>query len=286
MTYIDKLINQIEELEPQVDTMFDKSAILYTDPNENYNGGFYLVGFDFHHWTKKDEKGQILCKEAYDNFYQNFELLLTKATPDIEKKINEANLEVKNLIEQNRAPTSIESGKAVLRKNTTIIKEYLELLRREENGLIIVPDTNALIQYPDPSEYQKVANTTDFTMVILPTVLSELDKLKLTHRNEDFRKKVKSVIKRLKGYRKQGNILKGVTVNKSILLKMVATEPDFSHTLNWLDSRNNDDRIIANALELQTKNPSQRLIFVSSDINFQNKAQLANLEVFDPDDFE
>ena len=99
-------------------------------------------------------------------------------------------------------------------------------------------------------------------------------------------KKVKSVISRLKGYRKQGNILDGVTVEKTITLKMVATEPDFSNTLNWLDSNNNDDRIIANALELQINRPSDNVIFVSSDINFQNKAELANLTIFDTDELE
>ncbi len=43
--------------------------------------------------------------------------------------------------------------------------------------------------------------------------------LKRLTRNDDFRKKVTSVIKRLKGYRNQGNVLEGVTVNKSITVK-------------------------------------------------------------------
>lgn len=159
-------------------------------------------------------------------------------------------------------------------------------MRKEDSDILIIPDTNSIIQYPDPLTYEKIGNTKSFNIVILPTVLSELDKLKINHRNEDCRKKVKSVIKRLKGYRKQGNILEGVIVHKTITLKMIATEPDFRITLNWLDPTNNDDRIISNGLELQTKYPSNRLIFVSSDINFQNKAEMANLEIFDPDDFD
>ena len=55
---------------------------------------------------------------------------------------------------------------------------------------------------------------------------------------------------------------------------------------NWLDPNNNDDRIIANALELQINKPSDNVIFVSADINFQNKAELANLTIYDTDDLE
>lgn len=285
MTYIDKLKNQLIIIEPMVDEMLNNSSIFYNNPNEDSNG-FYFVGIDFNHWLKKDEKGQIQCKESYDKFYQNFQLLLEKATPDIKEKIVKANLEIRNLIEQDHAPVSIEKGKTFLRENTKILNDFLELLRKDECEILIVPDTNALIQYPDPLKYETIAKSKKFSLIILPTVLSELDKLKINHRNEDFRKKVNSVIKRLKGYRKQGDILQGVIVNKTITLKMIATEPNFSNTLIWLDSNNNDDRIIANGLELQTKNASRRLIFVSSDINFQNKAEMANLEIFDPDDFE
>ena len=67
---------------------------------------------------------------------------------------------------------------------------------------------------------------------------------------------------------------------------MIATEPNFNKTLGWIDSENNDDRIIANALELQINNPSDNLILVTTDINLQNKAQMANLTVYDIDELE
>lgn len=283
MTYIDKLRNQLIDVELIVDEMLDNSTIFYQN---DYPDNFVVVGVDFNHWSKKDEKGQIKSKEAYDNFYENFGMLLNKATPEIKEKVVKANLEIRNLIEQNRAPTSIDQGKISLRKNTQIIKDFLELLRQKDGQILIIPDTNAIIKYPDPLTYKDIEGSTYFNLIILPTVLSELDKLKINHRDENFRKKVKSIIKRLKGYRKQGNVLEGVIVNKTITLRMIATEPDFKNTLKWLDPANNDDRIIANGLELQTKHPSSRLIFVSSDINFQNKAEMANLEIFDPDDFE
>jgi len=113
--------------------------------------------------------------------------------------------------------------------------------------------------------------------------LSELDELKIKSSNPDFQKKVKSVITRLKGYRQQGNLIDGVTVEKSIKLKMVASEPNFDKTLSWLDRENNDDRIIASALEIQRDNPSSAVCLVTSDINLQNKTEMARLSYIDLD---
>ena len=115
------------------------------------------------------------------------------------------------------------------------------------------------------------------------SILSELDELKIKSSNQEFQKKVKSVIKRLKGYRNQGNLIKGVTVEKSITLKMIASEPNFNKTLSWLVSENNDDRIIASALEIQRNNPSSAVCIVTSDINLQNKTEMASLCYFDVD---
>lgn len=286
MTYIEKLVNQIEKIEPIVDLMYDNSSIYYYNDYTPRNSRIVVIGGSGYRFSKRDEKNQIKAREAYKLFYQNFKLLTRKATPKILTQINNADKKISNIIEQRSVPSSIKNGKINFREQTKVFKDYLFLLKEANESIIIVPDTNSLIQFPNPKSYSKIANSTLFQFIILPTVLSELDKLKINHRNEDFRKKVKSVINRLKGYRKQGNVLDGVIVEKTITLKMIAIEPDFGNTLNWLDPKNNDDRIIASALELQINNPSDKIIFISSDINFQNKAQLANLTIFDTDDLE
>jgi predicted ribonuclease YlaK len=58
---------------------------------------------------------------------------------------------------------------------------------------------------------------------------------------------------------------------------MIATEPNFDNTLEWLHSENVDDQIIASVLEIQKENPSSAVIITTSDINLQNKAEMANL---------
>ena len=135
---------------------------------------------------------------------------------------------------------------------------------------------------PDVSQYCKFIGQEEFTVIIVPTVIQELDDLKIKSRDIDFKNKVKSVIRRLKGWRQQGSMLKGVTVNKKITIKMVATEPKFNKTLQWLDSSNNDDRIIASILELQSTNPSSKVVLVTADLNLQNKAELAKLPIVEP----
>ena len=285
LSYIEILKKQIDDIEPIINEMLDNSSIYYHDINRR-DSGLVVIGFHPYYWGDKDEKNQIKAKDEYLKFYQNFELLLEKAHPNTLKKIQKSNKNILNLIEQIKAPSSIESAKGLFGNETKTFIDFIELLNGDEKRTVIVPDTNTIIQHPEPSNYKSISFTPKFDFVILPTILSELDKHKITHRNEDFRKKVKSVIKRLKGYRNQGNVLDGVIVDKNITVKMIATEPNFNKTLSWIDSKNNDDRIIANVLELQITNPSDSVIFVTSDINLQNKAQLANLTVFDSDELE
>nr|WP_319401798.1 PIN domain-containing protein [uncultured Carboxylicivirga sp.] len=283
-SYIKKLLTQIEKIELLVDEMLDNSSIYYHDYNQG--SSVILIGASPYHWGDKDEKTQLVIKEIYLKFIDNFELLLENANPKTKNEIERSKNNILNLIEQRRAPSSIENGKEQCRSYFKVFKDYLHLYKEDIVKTVIVPDTNSLIQYPEPISYKSISPTSKFDFVILPTVLSELDKHKMVHRNEDFRKKVTSVIKRLKGYRNQGDVLSGVRVNKTITLKMVATEPDFEKTLNWLDFKNNDDRIIANVLELQISNPNDNIVFITSDINLQNKAQLANLNSFDTDELE
>ena len=285
LSYIERLEKKLLDMEPIIDKMMDNSSIYYSDPNAG-NSGVFFIGASVYHWRTKDEKNQILAKEHYRKFYENFELLFENAHPNTLKKIQKSDKRIINLIEQNKAPSSIESGKTLFRNETKVFRDFLGLLTSEIKKNIIVPDTNSIIQVPNPSSYKSISSSKEFDFVILPTVLSELDKHKTTHRNDDFRKKVTSVVKRLKGYRKQGNVLEGVTVDKTITVKMIATEPNFNKTLGWIDSENNDDRIIANALELQINCPSDNVVLVTSDINLQNKAQMANLTVFDTDDLD
>lgn len=208
--------------------------------------------------------------------------MFTENSPESSKrKIDETDKFVISWIEKQSdwgIPTTITEAKERFENKIQFFYDTLSIYSSTaKKEIILVPDTNALIQEPDPKTYKQLTGTDDLVIVFLPTVLSELDELKMKSSNPDFQKKVKSVITRLKGYRRQGDIMDGVIVEKSIKLRMVASEPNFERTLSWLDRNNNDDRIVASALEIQRDNPSSAVCLLTSDINLQNKAEMARL---------
>ncbi len=143
---------------------------------------------------------------------------------------------------------------------------------------VLIPDTNAIADNPDPTQYRAITGDDSFIFLLLPTVLGELDQLKNNHRNPDFREKVNKAITRIKGWRHQGHLPSGVTVDGTITVKAVAKEPDMSATLTWLDKENRDDRIIASVLDIQSSYPNAQVVLITGDINLSNKADLARIE--------
>jgi predicted ribonuclease YlaK len=140
---------------------------------------------------------------------------------------------------------------------------------------VVVPDTNALLKSADPSHYRGTIDSDAFRFVIVPTVLSELDGLKRTRASQPLGEKAEKVIRVIKGFRKQGSMLEGVTVAKTIKVLMIATEPRMSGLPSWLDSDNHDDRIIGSVLEIQYRELSSTVVLVTDDMNLQNKAEMA-----------
>ncbi len=284
--YINRLQDELQLIEKQMLELLDASTIL-----------LYIAGpsravciiVPPHYWGDTDEKQKLLqiqLLKTYSTWSEHFCLLFCEATKEIDQKIKNTHKFIESWIEKKSTwdvPPTIQEAKLKFQEK---IQTYYELIRlidtSKEDKWILIPDTNALIFAPDVSQYHKVAGVVEYTIIIFPTVTQELDGLKVNHRDAQFRDKVKSVIRRLKGLRQQGNLLKGVTVNKTITVRMEAKEPNFKHTLGWLDPSNNDDRIIANALELQRTCPSDKVVLVTGDINLQNKAELAKLPCAEP----
>jgi len=117
----------------------------------------------------------------------------------------------------------------------------------------------------------------------LPAVLSELDELKINHRNEAVREKTKSLINKFKEYRRRGRLSDGVVlVNDVSTIMSLAIEPDFNNTLPWLSPDNNDDRLLCAIVEVMRSHPRSLVIIITADINLQNKAEFARLPFVEP----
>jgi rRNA-processing protein FCF1 len=188
--------------------------------------------------------------------------------------------EIRRAVEQN--------GRTFWKTNDEAVKSFRELVNQlittlqdyyvsSSDVAIAIPDTNAFLGKLD-IEHWKFKDVNHFTIILTPTVLSELDKLKNNHSNQSVRDKAKDVIRRIKEYRRRGNLNEGVVIVKGcISLKSIASEPKLSRSLSWLDPNNADDRFLSTTLEIIRSNLGSIVFIVTSDINLHNKAEMAGI---------
>lgn len=187
---------------------------------------------------------------------------------------------IRDSVEQER-PTWWKSQGEAVDGFRSLIEEIINTLENYCNGstgeALVIADTNALIHNPDIESWH-FEEVERFTIVLTPTVLSELDKHKINHRNPQVREKASSVIRRIKEYRRRGSLHDGVVVVKGrVALRSIANEPSMAQSLSWLDSANADDRFLASAIDVMRADLGTRAFIVTSDINLQNKAEMAGL---------
>ena len=251
---------------------------------ERFGAGIAIIAPEYYWDELSDEQlnAQLAIKRDYEEWYEVFRSIFANATVNLNKRTKEADKSFRKWVEL-RSNWSLQpdpkSNEKELRDDANLFMDLLAVI--EAGGTmaqVLIPDTNAIADNPDPTQYRAISENDRFTFLLLPTVLAELDSLKNTHRNPAFREKVNKAITRIKGWRRQGQLLNGVTVDKTITVRAVAKEPDMSNTLSWLDKENRDDRIIASVLEVQSSYPNAEVVLISGDINLSNKADLARIE--------
>jgi rRNA-processing protein FCF1 len=275
---VSHLRDELTLIEQQMMELLEISTV------ETYSVGIYPPW----HWGDTDERHeriQMLLKPKYSSWFEKYNLLFSNVPEDRKWRIESTNKYMLGLIDRHSSSvdSTIQNTKSEFQKRLKECHQLLATIDDPQNTeLVVVPDTNVLIGEPDVSKYAKVLGQTKYTVVIMPTVAAELDRLKVQHRDPAFRNKVDGVIRRLKGLRQQGSVLTGVTVNKTVTVRMIAAEPNFKNTLSWLDPNNNDDRVLASVLEVQRTYPSATVILLTSDINMQNKAEMAGMPSLEP----
>jgi len=284
-TFIENLTTELNLIRDKMFELLDNSRIYVS--RRGHDSRVVVVAPQYY-WENPNEieqKIQTEIKKIYNPWIETFKLLIENSPSKSKKEIDRIDKFINDWIEKKQdwgIPSTIPDAKKKFEKELKLFYDTLALYSSTgDKQTILIPDTNAIISQPEPKSYKSIVGIENITIVFLPTVLSELDELKIKSSNPEFQKKVKSVITRLKGYRQQGNMLNGITVEKSICLKMIAAEPNFGTMLTWLDKDNNDDRIIASAIEIQRDNPSSTVCIITGDINLQNKAEMAKLSYFD-----
>jgi rRNA-processing protein FCF1 len=151
----------------------------------------------------------------------------------------------------------------------------------ETPRLILVPDTNALLQDPEIEDWEVGSSRCEF--LIVSQVQAELD----AHKNKDRKTadKAAKLIRKFKEYSRRGDTLEGVALAGQRNFREIPVKPDMALAPDWLDASEADDRILAAALEIASKAPSSTVVLVTRDRGLQNKARSAGLPAVDVDDF-
>src|SRR5262249_4002166 len=142
----------------------------------------------------------------------------------------------------------------------------------QSEELLLVPDTSALYRNPALEEW---ATDQRATLVLVPQVVRELDRHKVDHPNPDVRKKAESVIRRFEELANRGDTFAGVKLAGKLSFREVALDPDPNSI--GLHRENDDDRLLASALDLKWGTPAGRVLLVTADKNMRNKARFLDL---------
>ena len=284
-TITKKLCNNLDSIVEDLASLLNEVSIHRTG-ELNIPGVTVIAFIPDYHWdepTPQQRNSQILLKRRYDQFCEMLRLILGKAPKDLLNKLDDVEDKFRIWLElkQNWALTlNRASNLAKFKEDVKEIRDILDIVNSSPTtATIIIPDTNSLLESPDPIRYREILKKNEFIFMILPTVLGELDSLKMRHNNPAVREKAIKAIDRIKGWRNQGNVRDGIIVDKTIIVKVNYNEPDMKLTLSWLDENTKDDRIIASVLSVQSDYPVSEIVFFTKDINLQIKADAAYINV-------
>lgn len=293
------LAEMIAEIKTVLRPLLETHSSIHHQPTEVWGGevqrgpfgrrrtpGFVAVGYSA--WKPLSQEG-TRAQSAALNRYQEFAalaiVLLSGQPQKVQAAFKESDRVVMGAIQQVGLPAG-STTQEILRDVHRALDRELSLIAALYDGssteTIVVPDTNALLYNPHIEDWT-FDDLPRFTIVLLPTVLAELDSLKVSHRNEQLRDKSEGLITRIKGYRTRGRLNDGVPLRKGVsTLQSWATEPSMDATLPWLVRDNADDRLLANFLEIMRHFPHSIVVLVTRDINLQNKAEFARVPFCDP----
>jgi PIN domain len=272
-----------------IEGMLTHSSIQRWNTGHRERGAYNVMtgGLDYK-WLPMGLEGRQLQSKALEEYRRFLAIVsaLLKEQPDQSlKTFDQSRQRITAIIEQNTHTAFRSPSEAAIIARTELQSQVglLSSLYDASSGqTVYVPDTNALIFNPQLEDW-RFQDSRNFVIALIPTVLQELDELKVLHRNEVVRDKAEKLITRIKGYRTRGSLTVGVVLvrNVSQIIAM-AVEPDMASSLPWLDPQNKDDRILASTLEVMRQRPRSAVVIVTRDINLQNKAEFARIPSIEP----
>lgn len=261
----------------------DHSQLKYMDFEST---GFFSISGDYA-FEDLDQDGLALqhkLMRSAQKLWKAYEISVSEASDSIQNESADQSDFVMQMLVQDSI-THLSSTKKIveaLEKARTSLKKILQIvLPSSEDPPVLVPDTNALYFKTDLETWE-IDGFSTFELVLTPSVLSDLDRHKIEHRVPEVRDKAKTWITKIKEYRRRGRLSEGVAVVRGkIQLRTIAAEPNFANLYSSLDPNNDDDRLIAETLELTLAEGGRIIALLTGDINLQNKCELYKIPFLD-----
>jgi hypothetical protein len=283
---IELLEEQLAAVQAILDQLLEHLQIQYHDINAG--GGVLFLGWNPDRWAEPKDGAQRYvgkARRAWETLRELSAQAVRTSAPERAQALEEADELLRRIIEQDDrygAPGS--TIEEVRTRVESSLHELFELLKglpsaHEDGGKLLVPDTNALLFKPDLTRWQPPGR--DWTIVLVPQVLRELDSLKL---RKDVGDKAASIIRRVKDLGRRGDTFDGVPIVGSLRLREVAIDADMTDTLPWLRAGHGDDELLASVLELRCRDLNAVVALATRDRNLQNKARLARCPYLDVED--
>ena len=274
-TTTERLREQGQELIEGVAALFGENYQL-RDINKGDGTVITMTPYYFNKLTLDQTRLQSKLLDTCRHFFELISALTKRQPEQVKRSLMKHERTVRAVIGTNRVSyrTSDEAVNGVRTAVARTLDELANLYDPTEGEVMLLPDTNALIASPALQDW-RFRVFPKFNILLVPTVLSELDAHSYGHRNEDVRRKARKVIRQVKEYRRRGSLADGVDlVAGSTRLFATAVEPRVSDALPWLDATSMDDRILASLVEAVRTHPRSVVALVTGDINLQNKGRL------------
>jgi len=219
-----------------------------------------------------------------DHFMAVVHAMLRSQPREAQKVLSKAEKTLRRVADQahvnySSTDTAKEGCRAALDEVLALVSDLHD---DSEGDVLLIPDTNAMLASPALQSWT-FEDISAFQLVLVPSVLGELDGLKTNHRNPNVRDKAMALIRQVKEFRRRGKLTDGVpVVHDKITLRALAVEPDLDASLPWLDRDSADDRILASCVEVMRTHPRAAVALVTADINLQNKAEFALIPFLEP----
>lgn len=289
-TVAELLIDWSVRLESEIDTLLvDYSGIWEWRQNDPGSVLHVITGTPYA-WEDLEPEGRSLQSRLLNDYARWRELssaVLSGSAESVVRDLSLAQEHVHEMLDQSGQTyyANVGEARSGLEERFVEIKRILEPLRSGGVGsALVIPDTNALLHDPRLEDWA-FEDFPQFELVLLPTVLSELDRLKVQHKAESVRGKADRLIRQIKEYRRRGPLTEGVPLrNGRSTIRAIAVEPRQPPQLTWLDMDNADDRILASVIETMRVSTSRPVVLITRDVNLQNKAEFARIPFIEPPD--